>query len=106
MSDKQLDIIMGTIRSWITISYVGCRSHIMQITLTVYRVLIFREFDESIGVEQKIHSQKGTEIQERINVALDYLKNVVSKDPKLEHIRNVCKCKHEDCAAWAVMGEC
>jgi prolyl 4-hydroxylase len=78
----------------------------MQTTLTVYRVLIFREFDESIGVEQKIHSKKGTEIQERINAALDYLKNVVSKDPKLEHVRNVCKCNHEDCAAWAVMGEC
>jgi prolyl 4-hydroxylase len=74
--------------------------------LTVWRVLIFREFNGNLGVEQKIYSQQATAIKKRIHVAQDYLKNVVFKDPKLQRIRNACKCKHEDCAMWAAMGEC
>jgi hypothetical protein len=59
----------------------------MHITLTVYRVSIFREFDESLGVDQKIYSQKATEIKTRIHVAQGYLKNVVSKDRKLLQVQ-------------------
>lgn len=59
-----------------------------------------------MGVEQTMDSKRANQIKERIETAQDYLKNVVSEDPKLRPLLEGCKNQHENCAFWASLGEC
>lgn len=62
------------------------------------------EFD--LGVEQTIDSKRADECLAKIEFAKDYVKNVVAKDPKQRPVLEGCKLNHENCAFWAVLGEC
>jgi prolyl 4-hydroxylase len=59
-----------------------------------------------MGVKQIIDSKRAEQVKERLSAAQDYLKNVVSPDPKLRPLLEGCKLNHENCAFWAALGEC
>lgn len=67
-------------------------------------LFFFSEID--FGEVQRIDADRADQVQERIDAAHDYVKNVVAKDPQLQKVLEGCKLHHQDCAFWAVLGEC
>ena len=69
-------------------------------------VFVISEFDGNLGVAQLIDAERSQEVEARIEAATTYLRDVVAPDYKNRYVRNTCKLKDENCAFWAVLGEC
>lgn len=59
----------------------------------------------NMGVEQNINPKEADAIHKCLEDAEEYLRKV-GKDPTQRRLLEICKNKHEDCATWAVRGEC
>jgi hypothetical protein len=59
-----------------------------------------------MGVAQTVDVTMQKEIMDKITEARWYMYNVVELEEKYDGIRDGCKNQHEQCAFWAVIGEC
>jgi prolyl 4-hydroxylase len=80
------------------------------ITITVPQTLLSFLFlycsEIHLGETQRIDSKRAEEVHARIAAAKEYLATVVAKDPEISPFLEHCQLTHQDCAYWAVLGEC
>ena len=68
--------------------------------------LFLQYSDINLGETQRIDSKRAEEVLARIEAAKEYLTTVVAKDPEISPLLEHCQLSHQDCAYWAVLGEC
>jgi len=64
------------------------------------------EAGSDIGVPQMIDRKRREQVLDKISVARRYLKEQVMIEEQYAKVRKMCRNKAEECAFWAVIGEC
>lgn len=59
-----------------------------------------------MGVAQVIDASRQDQIFDKIAEARYYMNNVVNVEERFDGTRDICKNQNENCAFWAVLGEC
>ena len=57
-----------------------------------------------LGVPQVLNSRQATQILAKLQEARNYFADFVSLDTTYGPVQKLCKNKHEQCGAWAVLG--
>ena len=73
---------------------------------TLLSFLFLQCSEINLGETQRIDSKRAEEVHARIAAAKEYLATVVAKDPEISPFLEHCQLTHQDCAYWAVLGEC